>query len=160
MDAVLDLADRVGIVLLEVAVPDVVEDLPQGAVGLVQGAGGGAVARLDQEPLGVGDLVELLAELFLHHLIVNGLDAADILIQDADVEAPGQDALVQLLPGEVRPVRLLCLRRLCRQGRGQQRSAEEQGAQALHVFLLHQVRSFSVHTNDPIPTWAQHKASR
>ena len=80
---VAELADEVGVVLLELALLDVVEGLAQGVVALCKGLIGVALAlsHLDQTPLGGGDTVEAVAQVLVHLVIVQALDRGDILLE-------------------------------------------------------------------------------
>ena len=80
---VAELADEVGVVLLELALLDVVEGLAQGVVALCKGLIGVALAlsHLDQTPLGGGDTVKAVAQVLVHLVIVQALDRGDILLE-------------------------------------------------------------------------------
>ena len=80
---VAELADEVGVVLLELALLDVVEGLAQGVVALCKGLIGVALtlSHLDQTPLGGGDTVEAVAQVLVHLVVVYALDCGDVLLE-------------------------------------------------------------------------------
>ena len=80
---VAELADEVGVVLLELALLDVVEGLAQGVVALCKGLIGVALtlSHLDQTPLGGGDTVEAVAQVLVHFVVVYALDCGDVLLE-------------------------------------------------------------------------------
>ena len=53
----------------------------------------------EDHPLQIGDVVDLSAQIIIHQVIVDALDAADVLRQDQGAQAPLPDAAVQVGPG-------------------------------------------------------------
>ena len=96
---VLQLPHHIGVVRLQLSVLDRVKGLPQSVIGLVQGVSTHAVAHQDHHPLQIGDVVDLSAQIIIHQVIVDALDAADVLRQDQGAQAPLPDAAVQVGPG-------------------------------------------------------------
>ena len=105
VDGVLQLPDHVGVVRLELPVLDGVKYVPQGVVALVQGVGGLAGPHENHHPLGLGDVVELPAQVLVHLVVVDVLDSGDVLNENSGVEALRPDAVVQIPPGH-RPLRV------------------------------------------------------
>ena len=84
---VAELADQIGIILLELTVLNVVEGLAQRIVLILKTLIGVRLARtgdLQHHPLGLRDLVEAVAQVLVHFVVVYALDRGDVLLQRHD----------------------------------------------------------------------------